>query len=129
LWMDGLCGGSAAVDFRTPWNYQLMLAGYLLAPFPTIIILTGAAVAVGRFVRKSSAESLLLLGLSATLLLGLIFMTLKVASYAQVKAFYALSILTPLCFFAALGWETLTRGRKRLQFGLGAILLVWALNS
>jgi len=129
LWGDGLCGGPAGLDYRTPWNYQLMTAGYLLALFPTMIVLAGVAVAVGRFVRKSSAESLLLLGLSTALLLGLVFMTLKVASYAQAKAFYGLSILTPLCFFAALGWETLTRGRRLLQFAFGTILLLWAINS
>jgi tetratricopeptide (TPR) repeat protein len=54
---------------------------------------------------------------------------LKVASYAQVKAFYGLSMLVPLCFFGALGWQVLTRGRRRLQFALGIILLIGAMNS
>jgi len=61
--------------------------------------------------------------------LGLIFMTLKVPSYAQAKAFYGLSALTPLCFFGALGWETLTRCSRRLRFVLGMLILVWAMNS
>src|SRR5438046_7879389 len=56
-------------------------------------------------------------------------MTLKVSSCAQAKAFYGLSALTPLCFFGALGWETLTHGRARLRFILGALVLVWAMNS
>ncbi len=43
------------------------------------------------------------MGFSALIGLGLIFMTLKVPSYAQAKAFYGLSALTPLCFFGALG--------------------------
>ena len=35
----------------------------------------------------------------------------------------------PFCSFGAVGWEVLTRGRKPLQFALGMILLVWAMNS
>jgi tetratricopeptide (TPR) repeat protein len=71
----------------------------------------------------------LLIGFSAVIVLALVFMTLKVPSYAQAKAFYGLSALAPLCFFGALGWETLTRGRARLQFILGALVLFWAVNS
>src|SRR5947208_7646817 len=62
-------------------------------------------------------------------MLGLIFMTLKVPSYAQAKAFYALSAITPLCFFGALGWETTTHVSNGLRFGLVILLLVWGLNS
>src|SRR6266576_2714551 len=38
-------------------------------------------------------------------------------------------MLVPLCFFGALGWAVLTRGRRLLQLALGIILLVWAMNS
>ena len=48
---------------------------------------------------------------------------------AQAKAFYGLSALTPLCFFGALGWETLTHGSKRHRFVLAALLLIWTMNS
>ena len=83
----------------------------------------------GRCVRKPTANDFLLLGLFGAVTLGLIFMTLKVASYAQVKAFYGLSMLVPLCFFGALGWEIVTRGRRLLQFALGMLLVVWTMNS
>ena len=56
-------------------------------------------------------------------------MTLKVACYGQVKAFYGLALLVPLCFFGAIGWEVLTRGRRVWQGVLGVVLLVWAMNS
>jgi tetratricopeptide (TPR) repeat protein len=111
------------------WNYQPMLAGYLWALIPTALILTGAVVAIIQLIRRPSSELFLLLGFSAVLALGLIFMTLKVPSYAQAKAFYGLSALTPLCFFGALGWETVTHRSVRLQFVIGALLLVWAMNS
>ena len=127
LWGDGLCGGFSSLTFA--WNQQPMMAGYLLALIPMALILTGAVVAIIRFIRKPSSELFLLLGFCAVIVLGLIFMTLKVPSYAVVKAFYGLSALTPLCFFGALGWETLTHGRARLRSVLGAFLLIWATNS
>src|SRR5262249_16899240 len=85
--------------------------------------------AIIQFIQKPSSELFALLGFSAVIVLGLIYMTLKIPSYAQAKAFYGLSALTPLCFFAVLGWETLTYGRTRLQFALGALVLLWAMNS
>jgi tetratricopeptide (TPR) repeat protein len=127
LWGDGLCGG--AWRFSLAWNQQPMVAGYLWALVPTALILAGTGVAIVQFVRKPSSELFLLLGFCAAIVLGLIFMTLKVPSYAQAKAFYGLSAITPLCFFGALGWEALTDGRARLRFILGILVLVWAINS
>jgi tetratricopeptide (TPR) repeat protein len=127
LWGDALCGGASSFTFA--WNQQPLVAGYLWALIPTALIVIGAVVAIIQFVRKPSSELFLLLGFSAVLMLGLIFMTLKVPSYAQAKAFYGLSAITPLCFFGALGWETLTHGSERLRFVLGTLVLVWVLNS
>jgi spermidine synthase len=70
-----------------------------------------------------------LLGLAFAVWVGLIYLNLKIPYYASVKSFYGLCALVPLCFFGAVGWEVLTRGRKPLQFMLGVILLVWAMNS
>lgn len=127
LWGDGLCGGASSLT--SPWNHQALLAGYLWALIPMALIVIGAVVATIQFVRKPSSEFFLLLGFSAVLVLGLILMTLKIPSYAQAKAFYALSAITPLCFFGALGSETLTHRSKPLRFILGTLVLVWALNS
>jgi tetratricopeptide (TPR) repeat protein len=127
LWGDGLCGGASSLTLA--WNQQPMMAGYLWAAIPTALILTGAVVASVRFIRKPSSELFVLLGFCAVLVLGLIFMTLKVPSYAQVKAFYGLSALTPLCYFGALGWETLTHRSGRLRSVLSLLILVWAMNS
>src|SRR5205814_5650408 len=127
LWGDGLCGGTGRLILA--WNQQLMVAGYLWALVPTALILAGTAVAIVQFVRKPSSELFLMLGFCAAIVLGLIFMTLKVPSYAQAKAFYGLSALMPLCFFGALGWETLSHGRARLQFALGTLILVGTINN
>ena len=127
LWGDALCGGGSSLTFA--WHQQPLVAGYLLALIPTALILIGLVVATVQFIRRPSSELFLLLGFSALLVLGLVFMTLKIPSYAQAKAFYALSAITPLCFLGALGWETLTHERQRLRFVLGALVAVWALNS
>lgn len=127
LWGDALCGGASSLTFA--WNHHALVAGYLWALIPMALIVIGAVVAIIQFVRKPSSEFFLLLGFSAVLVLGLIFMTLKIPSYAQAKAFYALSAITPLCFFGALGWETLIHGSKPLRLILGTLVLVWALNS
>jgi len=127
LWGDALCGGASSLT--AAWNQQPLVAGYLWALIPTALIVIGAVVAIIQFVRKPSSELFLLLGFSVVLILGLIFMTLKIPSYAQAKAFYALSAITPLCFFGALGWETLIHGIERLRFILATLVLVWGLNS
>jgi tetratricopeptide (TPR) repeat protein len=127
LWGDGLCGGTASLSMA--WNQQPMMAGYLCALIPMAAVLTGAVVALIRLIRNPSSELFLLYGFSGVLLLGLVFMTLKVPSYAQAKAFYGLSALMPLCFFGALGWETLTHARSRLRSFLSALVLFWAMSS
>ena len=127
FWGDGLCGGASSLT--TPWNQQRMVAGYLWALLPTALIFFGAGAAIVQFIRKPSSELFLLLGFCAVMVFALIFMALKVPSYAQAKAFYGLSALTPVCFFGALGWETLTRGRALWQLILGVLALAWTINS
>ncbi len=127
LWGDGLSGGASSVN--VPWNLSLMIAGYLWALVPAVLIIVGAVVAGVRFLRKPSAELFVLLALSVVVALSLGFMSLKVPSYAQAKAFYGLSAMTSLCFFGALGWETVTNRWTRFQFIIGALMVAWALNS
>ncbi|MFL6504600.1 MAG: tetratricopeptide repeat protein, partial [Candidatus Udaeobacter sp.] len=126
-WGDGLSGGASSVNVA--WNLSPMIGGYLWAVVPAVLIVVGAAVASVRFFRKPSAELFLLLALPVVVALSLGFMSLKLPSYAQAKAFYGLSALTSLCFFAALGWETVTNHWTRFQFIIGALMVVWALNS
>ena len=129
LWGDSLCGGLSGLLSRTPWNYQLMIAGYWLALLPTTLVIVGAAVALYRFVRQASPEWFLLLGLSAFITLALVFMTLRVPSYAQVKAFYGLSAIVPFCCFAVIGWQTLTARSGTLQLFVGTLLIFFSINS
>jgi protein O-mannosyl-transferase len=55
-------------------------------------------------------------------------MTLRVASYAQVKAFYALPVLFPLCAVVAVGWDFMVKKSALLRSLLGVGLLAWAVT-
>jgi tetratricopeptide (TPR) repeat protein len=129
MWGDGLSGGALGLAFRPPWNYNLMVAGYFLAVLPTVLILVGAAASAVKLVREGGSDRFVLLGLTFVVWVGLVYLNLRVPYYGSVKSFYGLCALVPLCFFGAVGWEVLTRERKPLQFALGVIMLVWAMNS
>jgi len=129
LWGDGLWSGMRAMNYRMPWNYDLMAAGYLLALVPTLLLLAGAFSAAARFVRAPQAELVMLSGYAATALAALVWMSLKLPYYAEVKSFYLLSALLPLCVLVALGWEVFTR-RSRVAAGVvGMAFGLWALAS
>ena len=129
LWGDGLGGGLSDILSRTPWNYNLMVTGYLLALVPTFLVLIGFVIATIRFIRTPTPQAFLLIGFAAALAFAVIFMTLEVPSYSLIKAFFALSALIPFCWFGVLGWKKLTKRRSILSFGLTTLLLFWALNS
>jgi tetratricopeptide (TPR) repeat protein len=127
LWGDGLSGGAASVNVA--WNLSPMIGGYLWGVVPTVLLLVGAGVTGVRFFRKPSVELFLLLALPVIVALSLCFMTLKVPSYTQAKAFYGLSALTSLCLFGAVGFETVTNRWPRVRFIIGTLLVIWALNT
>jgi tetratricopeptide (TPR) repeat protein len=127
LWGDGLCGGLSSLTLA--WNENATAAGYLWSLIPTALILVGAIIVLVRFIRKPSSELFLLIGFSGVIAFALVFITLKVPNYSLAKAFYGLSILTPLSFFGATGWERMTCRHARLRLVLGVLVLVWAMNS
>ena len=129
LWGDGLWGGLSDAVSRTPWNYSLMIGGYLLALAPAALILIGAGSALRRFLQRPSTEWFLLLGFCVIIASAFLFLTLKVASYAQIKAFYMLSALLPLCSVFVLGWDLLARRHRFLEFICALLLFLWATNS
>jgi len=127
LWGDGLCGGASNPDI--PWRESLTVAGYLWALIPTALVSAGILAALVQFIRKPSAALWLLLAFFAAIGMGFALMTLKIPSYAEAKAFYGLSALTPLCFFGALGWNTLPEKHRHTRLILGTFIFVWAVNS
>jgi tetratricopeptide (TPR) repeat protein len=129
LWGDGLIGGRSALWTAPPWNYDLMAMGYVLALLPTLAVALGASIALVRFVRSPSAEWFVLSGVAAGAVLALILIVLQDGSYAQSKAFFAISALVPLCAFGAWGLDRLMSGGT-LRHALVAVGIgVWAINA
>ncbi len=129
LWGDALYGGQASVAFRPPWNYDLMAIGALLALTPTLIILLGAGTAFWRFARRPEPAWSLLIGLGCATFAAVLYVSLKLPFYFNVKAFYCLIALLPVCAFGAVGWETLGRRVGKFQIMLAVALGVWAINA
>jgi len=135
LWGDGLCSGGAAVARPPsalgppPWNHGLLSAGLLLSLLPMVLIVIGAAAALIRLVRRPAAHWFLLLGLLGGCGFALIFMSLKVPSYAHAKAFYAIPAVLTLCALGAWGFDILTRRGRAIRLVLWAALGLWAVNA
>jgi hypothetical protein len=108
LWGDGQLAGQKLAAARHPyWDWELMAALYWLALPATALLLFGAArsarVALAGADAGLRALHSFLLAFSWTLLLGVLYMTLRQPDYGQTKAFYALSGIGPLAVFFALG--------------------------
>jgi Flp pilus assembly protein TadD len=126
LWADGLTSGSATMAFNPPWNYGVMNSASLLALASSLLLLVGLALGLIQLWRTPRAESVLFVGFLLLLGLGLTYMTLRVASYAQVKAFYGLSALLPLCVLFVTGSEWIARRSQSLRGLAVGLLLAWA---
>jgi tetratricopeptide (TPR) repeat protein len=129
LWGDGLCGGMVDLSDRPPWNYPLMAGGFLLALLPTLLILGGAGSAVRNLIRQPELPWLVLTGVAFATVAAIVYMGLKLPYYAQVKAFYGLVAMLPLCAFAARGWEIILRRGKWAASAAAVVFAVWAMNS
>lgn len=128
LWGDGLCGGTAALDHRPPWNYGLMAVGYWLSLLPSALILIGASIALLRWVTQPSPESLLVPGVVFAFAVVFIYSALRVPFYSQIKAFYGLITLLPVCALGAAGWSALTNRGRVLRWCCSMGLGIWAMN-
>ncbi|MDB6125929.1 MAG: Photosystem assembly protein Ycf3 [Pedosphaera sp.] len=128
LWGDGLCGGTVTLDYRPPWNYELMAAGFLLALIPTFLILVGTGFAIHKYLHRRELSWLVLAGFAFSTAAAILYMTLKLPSYGQVKAFYGLIAMLPICVFGAMGWSALEK-YKRLASVIAIAFGAWAMTS
>jgi len=128
LWGDGLLGGGD-MQLRPPWNYDLMAVGYWLAAAPMAMILAGIGAMLARLLRRPRPADFLLAGAAFGVGFAVFFMTLRIPSYAQAKAFYGLSVLLPLAAFAGWGFDLLAGRSRRLSYVLCCLLAFWALTS
>ncbi len=129
FWGDGLCGSVVRLDRRPPWNYELMAAGFLLSLLPAAAILTGAIVSIVRFLRRPEPVFFLLLGVPVITFAALLYMNLKLPFYCNVKAFYGLTALLPICALGAVGYDAISQALGRLRPVFWVLLGVWAINA
>jgi tetratricopeptide (TPR) repeat protein len=71
----------------------------------------------------------LLVGTVFLYLLAMLYMSLKVPSYAQTKAFYGFPALLPFTALFALGWQWLAQRHRLVPWLLGGLVLAWAIND
>ncbi|HEX3987872.1 MAG TPA: hypothetical protein VHZ30_00490, partial [Verrucomicrobiae bacterium] len=127
-WGDGCFGGATRLYGRTPWNYDLVTIGFVLALIPSALVLTGFCLAVREAVLRRRLEWVLLT--AAALLLGfaVFVMSVKLPYYSESRAMYALPAILPFCAFGALGMEFYStryrHSRSTLSFCLGVWILV-----
>ena len=124
LWGDGLVSGG----LPPPWNYDLMFAGYWLSLGISIAVIIGAALTLARLMRRIRGKWLLVVSIVCIYSLGLLWMSLRVPSYAQAKAFYALPALLPFSALAAVGWDWLRRWHRAVGTAVWVLLLFWCMT-
>ena len=129
LWGDGLGGGSVSVELLPPWNYDLLALGYVLALLPTLLVVTGFALALRQLLRKPSPEWLLLLGVTMLFVLASVYFALKAPGASQVRASFGLMLLVPFCAFFAWGQHRLAPLASRRNVVLMAVTIWWGLNG
>jgi Tfp pilus assembly protein PilF len=129
LWGDGMWGGTAYRVTRTPWNYDLMAAGYLLALGPTVAVLIGLVAALVQLIRRPRAEWFLMIGLVFSFGAAFIYHSLRLPYYGHTKAFYGLTAMVCLCAFAAWGFDLLLRQWTWSQLLFGIALGTWAMTA
>jgi tetratricopeptide (TPR) repeat protein len=129
LWGDGLWGGVGELASRTPWNYDLMTAGYALALLPTLGFAIGILLALVQLFRRPQAEWFLLGGIAFAMVAAQVYHFLRLPYACHIKAFYALPALVPFCAYAAWGFDFIAKRGKLLGLGLGVLLATWALTS
>jgi hypothetical protein len=128
LWGDGLWGGHFNIWNRTPWNYDFMALGFVLALVPTALALTGLARILALCSRRANPGWLLMLGCAWVFVFAIIDLTLRFPCYTHAKAFFGLPLLLPFGALGALGFEYWTGRGKVAGYVVGAALGVWLLN-
>jgi hypothetical protein len=129
FWGDGLAGGATARSGGPSWNAGLMRQGYWLAAVPGLALGIGGVRGLAAVARHPSVRNLFLALLALGMGTALFYMTLRVPSYAQAKAFYAHLALVPVCAAFALGADWLLRRSRITARVFTWAFFVWALNA
>jgi Tfp pilus assembly protein PilF len=127
-WGDGCFGGATRIYGRTPWNYDLMTVGFVLALIPSALVLTGFSLAIRETARRRRLDWLLLTTVALLFGFAIFVMSLKLPFYSESRAMYALPTLLPFCAFGALGLEFWTARLHKARPILYGFLGTWILT-
>jgi hypothetical protein len=127
LWGDGLISGASRLAGRVPWRYDWMNLAYLLALWISLLLLIGLVAALKRVFCHTSLEWALAVGLLGAFALGILYMSLRIPAYSEVKAFFGLPALAPFSAVAALGWSCLQE-RRWTRIAGGTLVLIWTVT-
>jgi hypothetical protein len=125
LWGDGLASGAARLTSRPAWNYDWMNAAYLLAIGLTAVTVVGVVITLVFLFRERSAQWFFVSWSLGSFAAAILFMSLRVPTYAQVKAFYGMPALVSFAAVFAAGWKELIGKWPILRHLMRAILLAW----
>jgi Tfp pilus assembly protein PilF len=127
-WGDGQRAGFTELIYAPPWNIDGMGAGYLLALFPSVLMLIGFAVLLNAAVRRGGSNWLVLV-LAAASIGAVALWPFRLPIYSVIKASFATPAALAWCALAGAGFGALRR-RSRVAGQLASVLLVvWALNA
>jgi hypothetical protein len=134
FWGDGFIGGRVfPADRHGFWNYDFMSIGYWIALPATLLIAAGALRGAWLALRDPDPGRRAAFGLLAATAWGVglayLYLTLRLAFFAQAKALYLLALLTPLALWFALGFRELENrlaGRPWLRAALHGWLAAFA---
>ncbi len=132
LWGDSMFGGSVAYlpgpqcTPPPPWNYGYMNLIFILAVPATVAILIGLWRLLEGAIKEMNAGFLLLVCSFTAMGASIIYLSLKVPSFAIVKAHYGLGLLVPVSVACAIGIDFIDEQLKKRKLpGARAILFGW----
>lgn len=128
VWGDGTWAGISG-SLHPPWHYDLMAVGFSLAWIPTLFVAVGMIAALAAWIRHPGAIWAVLMGHALVVGYAILFMTLKLPYYGNVKGFFGLSSAACLCALAAWGFDAISRRVGRYAGVLWIPLLMWAVNA
>jgi hypothetical protein len=119
LWLDGYAGSAVEFELSPLWNFDFLLASAWLSLLPSAALVIGAGAILVRPRRSARSGDLFALLWLVTMVLAMLLLTLRVASFSTIKASYTLAGLSCYALVGARGFEVLMRGpiSRALVFG------------
>jgi hypothetical protein len=123
MWGDGLAAGMVQLATRHPmWNYDFMTLAYWLAAPSLLLLPLGFYRTLERARHDEDPRRRIALSLVAALVfvlsMALLLISLTTPYYAQAKAFYILTAVTPLSLVAAMGLAELPKRAAGRNFAV-----------